>query len=392
MRRVTRQRSLSFAPSARDETTESRILWKRRLTMIKEWLDKVRTIEFPRRQVNGGPLPTGEPDRPEPGFPNRGGEWLGGLSGVWQWDELAMEVGRESRSRVAIVGIAGAGKSLLFNRLRGWVVSPERPREDEGGEPRVESYGMFLLADLPDRPADRPADGGELMMALGEPELVLYLLDGPAGVRGADFRYIAQLRAAGKPVVVALNKADCMDANERAAAVVEAERRLGMPVLAMSAYSGDGVEDGLLPALLDAAPRLAVPLGREIGALRRVASRRVTRQAALMAGILSAQPVPLLDLPFQAMLQAGVVMRVGAAYGRPPSGGLNREVIGAVAGALALRYAAQTLLKFVPVVGWALSGLIGAGATLLVGEAAIRYYEANGRISLRAALRRGGDQ
>lgn len=352
---------------------------------MKEWLAKVRSIDFSGLR---------RPERPEAVTaypadaerPHGSGGWLGGLSEIWQWDELATEVGRESRARVALVGLTGAGKSLLFNRLRGWDVSPPRAFLEAEDLPGVESYGMFLLADLPEQTT--LLAGEELTAALGEPELVVYLLDGPAGVRGADFRYVAQLRAAGKPVVAALNKVDSLNETERADAVAEAERRLGMPVLPVSAMTGLGVEDRLLPALLDAAPRLAVPLGREIGALRRTAARRVIRQAALMAGLLSAQPVPLLDLPFQAMLQAGVVMRVGAAYGRPPAGGLNREVLGAVAGALALRYAAQTLLKFVPLLGWALSGLIGAGATLLVGEAAIGYYESNGRLSLRAALRR----
>jgi uncharacterized protein (DUF697 family) len=273
----------------------------------------------------------------------------------------------------------------MFNRLRGWDISPPLSTLDEAGSLRIESYGMFLLADLWE--GETPV-GEELVAALGEPELVIYMLDGLAGVRQADFRYVAQLRAAGKPVVVVLNKADCLAEGGASSAVAEAERRLGMPVLLVSAMTGMGVEDELLPALLDAAPRLAVPLGREIRGLRRAASRRMTRQAALMAGILSAQPVPLLDLPFQAMLQAGVVMRVGAAYGHPPAGGLNREVIGAVVGALALRYSAQTLLKFIPILGWALSGLIGAGATLLVGEAAIRYYESDRKVSLWAALRR----
>jgi uncharacterized protein (DUF697 family) len=314
-----------------------------------------------------------------------GTDLLGGLQGLWQWDELASEIGRESQARVALVGLPGAGKSLLFNRLRGWVVS--RPGPPPDGVLRVESFGMFVLADLPPEAAGAPAAPGELSLALGEPALVVYVLDGPAGVREADFRYVALLRAAGAPVVVALNKRDCLA--DVAEAAAEAQRRLGMPVLPISGGTGEGVEDALLPALLDAAPRLAVPLGREIAGLRRAAARRVFRQAALLAGIVSAQPVPLLDLPFQAMIQAGVVMRVGAAYGRPPSGGLNREVIGAVVGTLALRYLAQTALKFAPVLGWALSGLIGAGATLLIGESAIRYYEAGGRVSLAEGLRRG---
>jgi uncharacterized protein (DUF697 family) len=358
---------------------------------MKEWLAKIREIDlsnwrtriraYTDRSVKGkdglSDFDTLEDRQP---FPAR--DWLGGLG---QWDELASEVGRESRARVALVGLPGGGKSLMFNRLRGWDISPPRPTPDEDGLLRVESYGMFLLADLWE--GETPT-GEELAAALGEPELVIYVFDGSVGVQQADFRYVAQLRAAGKPVVVVLNKADCLAEGDTSLAVAEAERRLGMPVLPVSAMTGVGVEDGLLPALLDAAPRLAVPLGREICVLRRAASRRMTRQAALMAGILSAQPVPLLDLPFQAMLQAGIVMRIGAAYGLPPTGGLSREVIGTVAGALALRYAAQTLLKFVPILGWALSGFIGAGATLLVGEAAILYYESDRKLSLRAALRR----
>lgn len=311
-----------------------------------------------------------------------------GISGLWQgtgvWDDLAMEIGQESQARVAFIGRPSAGKSLLFNRLRGWVIS-RPPSEDASTLPQVESYGMFLLADLPDALGKTAVDHQEFTLSLGDPALTVYLLDGPEGVSEADFRYVALLRAAGKPVVVALNKCDMIE--DRAAAVAEAQRRLGMTVLPISAQTGEGVEDVLLPAMLDAAPRLAVPLGREIQGLRRSAARRVIRQAALLAGLLSAQPVPLLDLPFQAMIQAGVVMRVGAAYGRPPSGGLNREVIGAVVSTLALRYLAQTVLKFVPLLGWALSGLIGAGATMLIGESAIRYYEAGGTEPLLRDLR-----
>lgn len=320
------------------------------------------------------------------GGPHGGiGRAFDGLQGIWQWDELASEIGQESQARVAFAGLDGAGKSLLFNRLRGWVVSRARVPDPMEGAPVVESFGMFLLADLPESPGPDRA-GSELSLALGEPALVLYLLDGVAGVREADFRYIALFRAAGIPVVVALNKCDLVEDVPGQAA--EARRRLGMEVLPVSALTGEGVEDVLLPALLNAAPKLAVAFGREIECLRRAASRRVIRQAALMAGLISAQPVPLLDIPFQAMLQAGVVMRVGAAYGRPASGGLNKEVLGAVIGALSLRYLVQTLLKAVPVIGWAISGVMGAASTLLIGEAAIWYYESGGKVSLPEALRK----
>lgn len=301
----------------------------------------------------------------------------------WQWEELAAQIGQEGQGRVALVGLAGAGKSLLFNRLRGWVLSPSLARLGEQTEPYLEWFGAFVLADLPEE-LDMAA--GELLSGLGDVALVVYLLDGAIGVRRADYRWISLFRARGLPLVVVLNKCDLPGDRDEVRA--QAEHRLGMPVMPISAYTGENVEERLLPAMLDAAPRLAVALGREIEALRRHAARRVIRQAALFAGMMSAQPLPLLDLPMQAMLQAGLVMRVGAAYGRAPAGGISREMVGAVAGALGTHYLAQTVVKFIPVIGSVVSGLLGAAATLLIGEAAIRYQEAGARVPLPAWLHR----
>lgn len=140
------------------------------------------------------------------------------------------------------------------------------------------------------------------------------------------------------------------------------------------------------PALLNAAPRLAIPLGREISTLRRIAARRVIRQAALLAGLMSVQPIPILDIPMQALLQAGVIMRVGATYGHAPAGGISREILSAVVSALGTHYLAQTLLKFIPILGWGINAILGATATYLIGTAAIHYYEAGATIPLKQWL------
>jgi uncharacterized protein (DUF697 family) len=320
-----------------------------------------------------------------------GENWWESLRNLWQWDAVAAEISQECQARVALVGLPAAGKRTLFNRLRGWRLDArvsEQAAEAVFAGPadpvHVESYGFFVLSDLADggQPALETREG--LMLSLGEPALVIYLLDAVHGVRPADYRWIATLRAAGKPLVVALNKADATA--EPAAAVAEATRRLGMPVIPISAWTGLNVETRLLPALLDAAPRLAAPLGRELHSLRRVVARRLMRQAALLAGMLGAQPVPMLDLPFQAMLQVGVVMRIGAAYGHAPTGGLNRELLGTVLSTLGARLLALGLMKLVPVVGWIASGVLSSATTLLLGEAALRYYEAGGTITLAAAL------
>lgn len=71
---------------------------------------------------------------------------------------------------------------------------------------------------------------------------------------------------------------------------------------------------------------------------------------------------------------------IGAAYGHAPTGGVNREVIGTIIGTLGLRYVGTGVVKLIPIVGSAVGGVFSGAATLLIGEAAIRYYEAGGMV------------
>lgn len=312
-----------------------------------------------------------------------GGGMMGVLQDLGRWDELAAEVAQEGQGRVAIAGLPQSGKRLLLSRLRGWDMAPlwnaTAPESSDGIG--LESYGSFLLADLT-QPADGHAGSGdELLLLLGDPALVLYVIDAGRGLLPADYRWVALLRSGGRPVLVALNNSD--DDEASAAVVTEAAGKLGATVIPISAESGFNIEEALLPALVNAVPRLAVPLGREIQSVRTTVARRVIRQSALFAGILGAQPVPLLDLPFQIMVQSGMVMRVGASFGYAPGGGLNREIMATIAGSLALHYLAQTVVKLVPILGWAVSGALAGLSTMAIGEAAIQYYAAGATIPFR---------
>ena len=112
------------------------------------------------------------------------------------------------------------------------------------------------------------------------------------------------------------------------------------------------------------------------------------RNGAIIAGMTSTQPIPLLDIPFQATIQAGLVMRIAAAYGYAPTGGLSRELITTILSSLLLRYLGQTVLKFIPFLGWVASGLIGGSAVWLIGEAAIRYYENDAQVPFGTVLQK----
>lgn len=332
--------------------------------------------------------------------------------------ETQAEVYREARARIALVGPVNAGKSTLYNCLQGWTVSPIDHTERELYEPAEESLGLFTLIDLPNvvgrsepmRNYDLRYDYGRYdgpayeqdtwplqepaLWSLVDIDLVIFVVDGAAGLRPGDYQWFARIRAAGRPILVVLNKIDLLG-DDRDQAVQDLRRRLASPVVAISAREDTCVHDILLPQILDIHPSLAVPLGREVAACRRQAAARLIRRAALTCGLLGVEPMPLLDVPFQLITQMHLVMRLAAMYGRghadgPLSrgagvggqadfgsvvSGAGREVLMTLLGSLGLRYLAQQLIKLIPLLGWLLSGALSASSTWLIGWTAVTYFE-----------------
>ena len=324
--------------------------------------------------------------------PYRWNDWNPWWNGL-DWEEAREVVDRESRARILLLGLVNAGKSTLLNRLRGCTLSPptpgiEAPEEARaGGGCRVEDFGLFCLVDLPEEATGEGAEEDFLAYGLSplqmaeEADLLVYLLDGAAGVRVADYRWIGRLRRLGRPLLVALNKSDLVE-EEIFAQLPELEKRLATSVLPISALDGTNVLDRLLPRMVDASPGLAVPLGRELHGFRRQAAARLIRRAALFNGFIALEPVPFLDIPFQMATLVGMVMRIGAVYDRPPTDAHRREVIAAVTGGLLGRYATQQAIKLIPFVGWLISSFIAVSCTWLLGRAAVAYFEAGGDVIL----------
>ncbi|MGC8782421.1 MAG: DUF697 domain-containing protein [Anaerolineae bacterium] len=104
-------------------------------------------------------------------------------------------------------------------------------------------------------------------------------------------------------------------------------------------------------------------------------ARRVTRNAALSAALLGAEPIPLLDLPLQVAVNWRMALQLAAIYGRGPLDYRSREMIGTVAWNLGLRRLMQQAIKLAPVVGWAVSAGLSGSATWLLGNSLQRYFQ-----------------
>lgn len=160
---------------------------------------------------------------------------------------------------VAIAGRPNVGKSTLFNRL---TRSQAAIVDDTPGVTRDWRDGEVQLLDLSFRLLDTAglddAKGDDLgariqkqtRAAIEQADALIFVIDGREGITAQDKDVAKLLRRAGKPIILAVNKADT-SASE--ATLEEAERfGFGEP-LALSAAHGRGLDD-LYRALIAIAP------------------------------------------------------------------------------------------------------------------------------------------
>ncbi len=163
-----------------------------------------------------------------------------------------------SKPKVAVVGRPNVGKSTLFNRMVGG-----RPAlvHDRAGLTRDRRYGVvdYFGAgfDVIDTGGLDPSAEGDVIgagihrqawRAIEEADLLLLVVDGAAGLAPLDAEVARQVRATGKPIVLAVNK---IDGPSREPQVGEFYALgLGQPY-PVSAAHGRGV-DAMLESMVEA--------------------------------------------------------------------------------------------------------------------------------------------
>ncbi len=297
------------------------------------------------------------------------------------WEQLSLDVEKEIHARLAIVGPVNSGKSTLFNRLKGRKVSPVKAIPGTTTDLVTEEIGPFVLVDTPGFGEVGGVDRAAIARQAAESaDVVVLVLDASAGLRQSDYDLYESLRELGVPLVVALNKTDLIK-RDLEEALADVEQKLKTTVIPISAKTGAGVGERLMPAIVEAHPWMAVALGRALPDYRHQLCQRLIRGTALLNAIIAAEPVPGVDIPLLLASQVRLVLRIAAIYGESLTVRHARELLTTIAGGVALRYLAAELGKALPGPGWLVGATITGLGTEAIGQVAMAYFEGGRKLS-----------
>ncbi len=160
---------------------------------------------------------------------------------------------------IAIVGRPNVGKSTLFNRIVG---SRRAIVGDEPGITRDRLYGdaewrgrhIRIIDTGGILPEDKDFIPSEIFrqarVAFDEAAAIVMVVDGRAELAGPDLELVRLLRKTGRPLFLAVNKAD----SDKQGNIVDEFHRLGIKLMfPVSAEHGRGIDD-LLDAVLEVLP------------------------------------------------------------------------------------------------------------------------------------------
>ncbi|WP_332673729.1 ribosome biogenesis GTPase Der [Aromatoleum sp.] len=233
---------------------------------------------------------------------------------------------------IVLVGRPNVGKSTLFNRL---TKTRDALVADQPGLTRDRHYGIgrvgerdYLVVDTAG--FDPVAKDGimhemarQAEQAIAEADVLLFMVDGRAGLTPHDEQIAARLRRAGRPVYLVVNKSEGMERTLVAADFHSLG--LGDP-LPVSAAHGDGIKQ-LVDLVLGAFPEDVEPDDEE-GRSPRIAivGRPNVGKSTLVNSLLGEERVIAFDMPGTTRDAIAIPFeRGGARYTLIDTAGLRRR-------------------------------------------------------------------
>lgn len=288
---------------------------------------------------------------------------------------------------VTIIGPANVGKSTLYNqfiRNKGDKAQvgpvPGTTRANQKGD-----AGLFAIIDTPG--ADAVGNVGDrertiAFEAANNSDFLIIMYDAIQGIKQTELELFKELIQLNKPHIIVINKIDLTKKFEKEI-IDKASINLGIPVeqiIPISALKGDGISRVLL-GIAASDPALVVSLAQALPQYRwRLAWKAIVTSASLSAAI-ALTPLPIMDFIPLVITQSTMVLTIARIFNYKINLKRAQELIGTFGLGMLGRTLFQQFSKLGGLPGWLLSSAIATSMTVVMGYAAIIWFEKGERLS-----------
>jgi GTPase len=296
-----------------------------------------------------------------------------------------------NKHRVAIVGPTNVGKSTLYNQL----VQNKRDLARVGPLPGTTTVNqqadaaLFTVVDTPG--ADAVGSMGEnekdlALSAAGEADFLVLVYDAIQGIKKTEQELFTELSALKKPFVVVLNKIDLVPRKDLQSVISSAALNLGLKpdqIIPIAAKDGKNLGKVLL-AVAATEPEMVAALGQALPEYRWQLAWQTTVRAASISATIALLPLPVIDFVPLVITQSIMVVSIARIYSYKITPQRASELVATFGLGFLGRTLFQELSKLGGLPGWLLSAAIASSTTVVMGYAAVRWFDKGQKLSTAA--------
>jgi GTPase len=295
------------------------------------------------------------------------------------------------KHRVAIVGPTNVGKSTLYNQL----AQNKRDLARVGPLPGTTTVNqqadaaLFTVVDTPGADAVGSLGENEKNLALsaaGEAHFLVLVYDAIQGIKKTEQEIFNQLSFLKKPFVVVLNKIDLVPHKDLQDVIMSAALNLGLKpdqIIPIAAKDGKNLGKVLL-AVAATEPEMVAALGQALPEYRWQLAWQTMVRAASISATIALLPLPVIDFVPLVITQSFMVLSIARIYSYKITPQRASELVATFGLGFLGRTLFQELSKLGGLPGWLLSAAIASSTTVVMGYAAVRWFEKGQKLSTGA--------
>ena len=296
-----------------------------------------------------------------------------------------------NKHRVVILGPTNVGKSTLYNQFLQnksdqAVVSPLPGTTMENQQADA---ALFTLVDTPGADAVGSLGEHEKKLALSasaDADFLVLVFDAIQGIKKTEQELFNEVSALKKPFVVVLNKIDLVPHKDLQAVIASAAQNLGLEpdqIVPIAAKEGKNLGKVLL-AIAATEPGMVAALGQALPEYRWQLAWQSTVRAASISAAIALAPLPVIDFIPLLITQSVMVVSIARIYNYKITPQRASELVATFGMGFLGRTIFQEFSKLGGLPGWLLSAAIASSTTVVMGYAAVRWFETGEKLSSEA--------